>query len=222
MIVDIQNVKKVYINLKTDTARNDKFISSMKTLNYTNYQRFDAIRLPKQRGCFNVGCSTSHNVAMKENVNSVPFVLFEDDAGPTNWYNNYVINGKLTIPEDSDAVYLGYSMAGHKEWFKAHSIDDKWMQVTSCMATHAILFVTERGLRAFIENSDKTIMDKKPLDIGYASGVLPNIKVYAPKQAIFYQTNGCVITTNVNVNLEGNVWKTFNHDNSLNFERQIW
>jgi len=222
MLIDLQNIKKIYINLATDIERNNAFVESMKKLNYSNYSRFDGIRLPKQRGCFNAGCSTSHNLAMKQNINSVPFILFEDDAGPTQWYEKYVIDGKLNIPNDSDAVYLGYSTAGHDQWFKAQSVDDNWMRITSCMATHAILFVTEKALQTFIQNSDKSINEKKPLDIGYASGVLPNIKVYAPKQAIFYQTNGCVITTNVNVNLEGNVWKTFNHDNSLNFERQIW
>lgn len=221
MIIDLKTIKKVYINLSSNFNRRKEFENAMHQLNYENYERFDAINLPKQRGCFNAGCSASHNTLMKQYKNQVPFLLFEDDAAPTLWYSEYVNSGKIEIPDGADAVYLGYSMAGHDNWFKSEPINDEWLRVTSCMATHAILFLTKQGIEAFINNSDHTIATKQPLDIGYASGVLPNIKVYAPKKAVYYQKNNCVITTNVIVNPEINKWSSYNHDGTLHFDRQI-
>lgn len=220
MIIDLKTIKKVYINLSSNLNRRKEFENVMHQLNYENYERFDAINLPKQKDCFNAGCSASHNTLMKQYKNQVPFLLFEDDAAPTQWYGEYVNGGLIEIPDDADVVYLGYSMAGHDVWFKGESINDKWMRLKSCMATHAILFINNK-IQEFISNSDKTIQQKEALDIGYARDVLSTLKVYAPKKVLFYQANGCVITTHVIVQPELNKWQSYNHDGTLNFARQI-
>ena len=220
MIIDLKNIKKVYINLARDVVKNTQFNEHMKQLGYDNYERFDAVLMKKEKNCFNGGCSTSHNVLMKKHRNSIPLLVMEDDCKPTQWYSDYVSNGKIDVPDDADVVYLGYSTAGHDVWFKGESINEKWMRLRSCMATHAILFLNDK-IDAFIKNSDKTIRIKEALDMGYAKEVLNDIKVYAPKKVLFYQNNGCVITTHVTVEPELNKWSSYNHDGSLNFDRQI-
>jgi hypothetical protein len=220
MIIDLKTIKKVYINLVKDVQKNRNIQEYFTNLGYSNYERFDAISLPKQKNCFNAGCSASHNTLMKRYRENVPFVLFEDDCKPTQWYSQYVVDGKIDVPDDADAVYLGYSTAGHDVWFRGESINDKWMRLKSCMATHSILFLNNK-IDVFINNSDKTIREKEALDIGYAKEVLNNIKVYAPKKVLFYQNNGCVITTHVTAEPELNKWSSYNHDGSLNFDRQI-
>ena len=220
MIIDLKNIKKVYINLAKDVQKNKSIREYFTSLQYTNYERFDAVSLPKQRNCFNAGCSASHNRLMKQYRQNVPFVLFEDDCRPTQWYSEYVVDGKIDVPDDADAVYLGYSTAGHDAWFRGESINDKWMRLKSCMATHCILFLNDK-IDAFINNSDKTINEREALDMGYAKEVLKNVKVYAPKKVLFYQNNGCVITTHVTAEPELNRWSSYNHDGSLNFDRQI-
>ncbi len=220
MIVDLRTIKKAYINLARDVVKNNNIRQYMNELGYSNYERFDAISLPKQKNCFNAGCSASHNTVMKKYRNSVPFLLLEDDCKPTKWYSEYVVDGKIEVPDDADVVYLGYSTAGHHQWFRGESINDKWMRLKSCMATHAMLFLNDK-INVFIQNSDKSIREKEALDMAYAKDVISNVKVYAPKKVVFYQNNGCVITTHVTAEPELNKWSSYNHDGTLNFDRQI-
>ena len=220
MKIDLRKIKKAYINLKHDDLKNQNIVKNLKSLGYSNFDRFEGIKLPKQRNCFNAGCSNSHNTLMKKYRNEVPFLLLEDDCKSTQWYNEYVVDGVIDVPDDADAVYLGYSTAGHDVWFRGESIDEKWMRLKSCMATHAILFLNNK-IDAFIRNSDMTIANKEALDVGYARDVLKELKVYAPKKVLFYQNNGCVITTHVTANPELNTWSSYNHDGTLNFDRAI-
>jgi len=220
MIIDLKNIKKVYINLAKDIQKNKNIRQFMQELDYQNYERFEAILLRKERNCFNAGCSASHNSVMKRYKTSVPFLLLEDDCKHTQWYNEYVIDGKIEVPDDADVVYLGYSTAGHHDWFRAESINDKWMRLKSCMATHAMLFLNDK-INNFILDSDRSIREKEALDMSYAKNVLGNIKLYAPKKVLFYQNNVCVITTHVTTEPELNKWSSYNHDGSLNFDRQI-
>jgi len=66
MIIDLQNIKKVYINLDRDQERKSKFEHTLNELHYTNYERFSARLLPKQKA-FNHGCSQSHLDLMSMN-----------------------------------------------------------------------------------------------------------------------------------------------------------
>lgn len=220
MIIDLRTIKKVYINVDKDYIKRVQIEEYLENLKYSNVERFPGVLLKKQKNCFNVGCSTSHNMAMKKHEFDLPLLLLEDDCKPTQWYGEYVNGGLIEIPDDADVVYLGYSMAGHDTWFKAKSINEKWMHLNSCMATHSILFLNDK-IKQFINNSDKTIQQKEALDIGYARDVLSTLKVYAPKKVLFYQANGCVITTHVIVQPELNKWQSYNHDGTLNFDRQI-
>jgi hypothetical protein len=131
-----------------------------------------------------------------------------------------VVDGKIEVPDDADVVYLGYSTAGHYQWFRGESINDKWMRLKSCMATHAMLFLNDK-IDVFIQNSNKSIREKEALDVAYAREVLSVLKVYAPKKVLFYQNNGCVITTHVTTEPELNKWSSYNHDGSLKFDREI-
>ena len=219
MKINLKTIKKVYINLDNQTQNKKNIEKHFSVLNYENFERFSGVLLPKKRG-FNPGCTTSHNRAMKAHRNNIPLLLMEDDCRPTVWYSDYVNDGMLEIPDDSDAVYLGFSMANHTTFFKASSINEKWMRVESVLATHAILFLNN-SIDKFIENSDSTLTSMVPLDNGYATDVLPKLKVYAPKKAIFFQDNHCFETTNIVVEPELNKWISYKTNNTINYERNI-
>ena len=224
MNINIKTIKKIYINPDRDVKRKNDIENFFKTLGYENYERFPGVVLPKQKNCFNIGCSTSHKLAMEKYQNEIPFVLFEDDCKPTQWYDEYVNKeGILEIPGEPDIVYLGYSLAGHHGWFRASTIKDNWIILKSAMATHSILFLSKKGIDIFLKSCIDGIQRKEPLDVSYAKLMRNNhdIKVYAPKKVLFYQNNGCVMTTHVTVNPEDNKWATYHHDNNLNFEREI-
>lgn len=223
MIIDLKEIKKIYINLDKATDRKHNFEKYMSELNYKNVERYSAKLLQKIRD-FNHGCSASHEDVMIKNKNNIPFILMEDDVKYTKWYNEYVNDGKIEIPNDSDIVYLGFSTAG--SWntlgvnFYCEEHDDKWLRLHHCLATHALLFITNTGLNTFIDSAQISIKNKVPLDIGYAKNTMKKLKIYAPKKPIFYQANGCWPTTHVNVDTSKNEWISIKENGEINFVRK--
>jgi|688.fasta_scaffold00093_51 hypothetical protein len=221
MIIDLKSIKKVYINLDRDVDRKNKFENIIKELQYTNIDRFSARLLPKIRD-FNHGCSQSHHDLMNQYKNELPLFLMEDDAKPTKWYDEYVNDGKIEVPDGADVIYIGFSTAGC--WknlgvdFCAKPYNEKWVRLKHCLGTHAMIFLNN-NIQKFIENSGSTIQRKVPLDIGYAKEVLPNLKIYAPKKSLFYQWDKCWITTNTTVDVDNNKWTSHNEDGTINFIR---
>lgn len=221
MHINLKTVKKIYINSDINIERKLKFENNMTKLDYINVERFSA-RILKKQGAFNLGCSQSHHDLMIENQTTSPLFLLEDDAAPTQWYSEYVIDGILEVPNDADVIYLGYSTGG--DWktigvdFLPIYYDDNWMKLKHCLGTHAILFLNK--MEEFIKNSKNTILKKIPLDVGYAKEVLPNINVYAPTKGLFYQWDKCWPTTNVICTPALNTWTSFKENGELNFQRR--
>jgi hypothetical protein len=221
MIIDLKTIKKVYINLDKDVDRKNKFENTLKQLNYTNYERFSARQLKKIK-TFNHGCSQSHHDLMIQYKNNLPLLVFEDDIFPTRWYGEYVIDGKIQIPDEADAIYLGYSTGG--DWktigvdFSPVYFNENWFRVKHCLATHAILFLND-SINVFIKNAENTINNKIPIDVGYAKEVLPHLNVYAPTSALFYQWDKCWPTTNVVVEPNLKKWISYKENGSINFVR---
>lgn len=220
MILNLKTIKKVYVNLDRDVERRNRFENTLKELQYTNYERFSARLLPKIRD-FNHGCSQSHHDLMKQYQNNLPLFLLEDDAKNTIWYDEYVKDGEIEVPDDADVIYLGYSTGG--DWntigtnFTPNHYNDKWMLLKHCLGTHAIIFIN--NIEMFIENSKSTINRKIPLDVGYAKEILPHLRVYAPIKSLFYQWDKCWPTTNVLVDTIKKQWISHKENGSINFIR---
>lgn len=221
MILNLKTIKKVYVNLDRDTERRNRFENTLKELQYTNYERFSARLLPKIRD-FNHGCSQSHHDLMKQYQNNLPLFLLEDDAKNTIWYDEYVKDGEIEVPDDADVIYMGISTAG--SWkdlgvdFYCEKLNDKWIKLTHCLGTHAMIFLND-SIHKFIENSRSSIERKIPLDIAYAKEIIPNLKIYAPKKSLFYQWDKCWPTTNVLIDTNKKQWISYNLNNEINYIR---
>jgi hypothetical protein len=221
MIIDLQNIKKVYINLDRDVERKNRFENTLKELGYNNCNRFSARELRKIRA-FNHGCSQSHHDLMEQYKENIPLFILEDDAKNTIWYDEYVIDGKIEVPDDADVLYLGYSTGG--DWntigvnFLPLPVNEKWMRLQHCLGTHAMIFLNN-SIQKFIENSKDTINKQIPLDVGYAKDVLPKLNVYAPIKSLFFQWDKCWPTTNVNCDPTNKTWTSYNLNNTINFIR---
>lgn len=222
MLINLKTIKKVYINLDSDFERRNKFETSIKDLGYINYERFSARRLKKIKA-FNHGCSQSHYDLMKLYENNLPLFVMEDDAKNTIWYNEYVNDNKIEIPDDADVIYMGYSTGG--DWnsigidFTPIYVNEKWMRLKHCLGTHAIIFLNN-SIQKFIQNAEKTIKNEIPLDVGYAKDVLPFLNVYAPTKSLFFQWDKCWPTTNVTCQPSINTWTSYTLDNKINFTRE--
>ena len=223
MNINLKTIKKVYINLDERIDRRNKIEESFKKLNYVNYERFSAIRLPKQKKAFNIGCSQSHHNLMEKYKDNIPLFLLEDDAIPTLWYDEMVTDGILEVPDNADAIYAGISAGGDWEKigvnFCAENYNDRWLKLKHCLGTHAIIFLND-NINKFIENSASSIQRKLPLDVAYALEIIPNLNIYAPKKPLFYQWDICWITSNINVIPEKNEWISFNPNGDINTIRK--
>lgn len=222
MLINLKNIQKVYINLDKHTERNTKFKNTITELGYSNVERFSARLLPKIKA-FNHGCSQSHYDLMKIYENNLPLFVLEDDAKQTVWYDEYVIDGKIEIPDDSDVIYIGYSTGGDLknigvDFAPIHE-NEKWMKLKHCLGTHAIIFLNN-SIKAFIKNAETTIQNQIPLDVGYAKDVLPFLNVYAPTKSLFFQWDKCWPTTNVICEPLINTWTSYTLDNKINFVRK--
>ena len=90
----------IYINLDSDTERNERMQSMLTEFGFKNVIRLSATEMPNNPAA----CSQSHYNALQEV--DPPFIVFEDDCLIKN------LNPVINIPDDSDAVYLGISSWG--------------------------------------------------------------------------------------------------------------
>jgi hypothetical protein len=116
-------------------------------------------------------------------------VVFEDDIIPTEF-----VATKLTIPEDTDMVYLGVSTYGtvRNNYFGYPGIvtatqETKTMKrVYNMCGTHAMLFLSQRYIDAAIEVIESFLNRLVPCDVALAS-IQKDFKVLTPNDPFFYQ-----------------------------------
>jgi hypothetical protein len=107
-----------------------------------------------------------------------PLLLVEHDATPTEWWVEEVV-----IPDDADLLYLGWSKfkpIRNPGGAPGLSLDgpvvgeeksDGIVRVQSTLATHAILYVTTRGLEWGRRANLNCMVLKKPSDIAMAESL---------------------------------------------------
>jgi hypothetical protein len=137
---------------------------------------------------------------------SEPFVIVEDDVQFTGQYPDL----KVTVPLDSDLVFLGISVNGcqkNKYVFtptvKRHPTSIQGVtQVFNMLTTHAMLFIQPRVLQDYIADMERSIRENLPWDT-ISSTRQEQYKVYALCKPIFYQDKtlgGAEQWTNVTFN----------------------
>lgn len=188
MIVDITKLQTYYINLEEKQDRRKKIENLLQKNGFTNVNRFDAKKSGKR-----VGCSMSHSALLQEIVknNSYPCLVLEDDLEVYNFRKN------IEIPDDADAMYLGFSSYGwnHNQdepfpkSLKVTELNDDYHRVYNMLARHAIIHFNPEYDLACIDAMNNFIQYP---DIHKAGDVSisrfhPQYKVYALNEPIFYQ-----------------------------------
>ena len=188
MIIDITQLTTYYINLEEKQDRRDKMENLLQSNGFTNVNRFDAKKAGKR-----VGCSMSHSALLEKIVkNSLyPCLVLEDDL------EIYKFRKIIEVPDDADAVYLGFSRYGwnhnHDEPFpkslKITELNDQYHRVYNMLARHAIIHFNAQydqvcvdAMNNFIANPD----EYKAGDVSI-SRFHPQYRVYSLNEPIFYQ-----------------------------------
>jgi hypothetical protein len=179
----LNDTTNVLINL--DSAK-DRLRSCIKTFESIDlsFTRFEAIK--HENGL--VGCGMSH-LALLEKM--IPYTLvLEDDVGVTDKFVK-----RLPIPEGTDAIYLGVSNHGYV-WQRPMGIRDTvlatqynkdYKRVFNMCSTHAILYISDRYIKAAKEIVSNCLDTGIPFDLGLAS-IHRHFNILTPNDPWFYQT----------------------------------
>lgn len=188
MIIDITKLATYYINLdhKEDRRKNMEHLLSSNGFN--SVTRFSA----KEAGN-RVGCSISHSSLLQEivNKNKYPCLILEDDLAIYNFRKI------IEIPDDADAVYIGFSRYGwnHNQdepfpkSLKITELNENYHRVYNMLARHAIIHLNPLYDQACINEMNKFIQYPdihKAGDVSI-SRLHPEYKIYSLNEPIFYQ-----------------------------------
>ena len=188
MIIDITKLPTYYINLEEKQDRRNKMEKLLHDNGFSNVKRFDAKRAGKR-----VGCSMSHSSLLQEIIkdNIYPCLILEDDL------EIYKFRKIIEIPDDADAMYLGFSRYGwnhnQEEPFpkslKITELNDQYHRVYNMLARHAIIHFNPTYDQACVDAMNNFIKYPEVYKAGDVtiSRFHPEYKVYALNEPIFYQ-----------------------------------
>ena len=124
-----------------------------------------------------------------------PFIFMEDDVSVTPWFRHVI-----DVPDGTDAVYLGISLYSLHPYIdraipviQADKVADfpDLLRLHNMLSTHAVLFNTRRWTENCLECYRRTLREnsasQSPDFDFYPARSMPNFRVYALKQPLFYQ-----------------------------------
>jgi hypothetical protein len=190
MIIDITKLPTYYINLDEKVDRKNKMEKLLSINGFDNVKRFRGKKAGKR-----VGCSISHAALLNQIIkeNSYPCLVLEDDLEIYNFRKT------IEVPDDADAVYLGFSSYGwnhnQEEPFpkslKITELNNEYHRVYNMLARHAIIHFNPTYdqecvdiMNMFIENPSRY----KAGDVSI-SKIHPKYKIYALNNPVFYQND---------------------------------
>ena len=196
MTIDLRTVPTRWINLDEHVENARAMEAQFHRLGFTCTERISAAKLPPPEGAnpafgtHYIGCGTSHLRCFARSA-TLPALILEDDALATEHFCPV-----LEIPDDADAIYLGVSNASpNTRAVDLRSPEGRaqnrqgWARIEGMLATHAILYVSERYTR-IAEYSTRHCIEtlKVPLDMGFAM-LQEKFRVYAAIHPFFIQAD---------------------------------
>tara|TARA_R110000765_G_scaffold66489_1_gene128797 strand:+ start:217 stop:792 length:576 start_codon:yes stop_codon:yes gene_type:complete len=177
------------VNVDSATEALEECTELLNVLNIP-FERFSANTTPSPENPYGkhyVGCAMSHLTllrSMKPNT-----VVFEDDIIPTQH-----IKTKFSIPEDTDAVYLGVSNHGtirnnnygYAGIVLASQETNEFKRIYNMCSTHAMLFLSQKYIDAAADAIAVGLKNQIPCDVALAS-IHKDFKILTPNSPYFYQ-----------------------------------
>ena len=183
--ISLKDTINLLINLE---KAHDNLENSTKVLDGLGipFNRFSAI----EHSLGIVGCGLSHLSLMKT-IKPNTLVL-EDDIKTTD-----KVEVELRYPEEADAIYLGVSNHGYirshpTQGFRgvvlASQYTSRWKRVLNMCSTHAILYLSDRYIKAVSSKVEHCVHNGIAFDVGIAS-LHKDFIILTPNDPVFYQTD---------------------------------
>lgn len=189
MKIDLTQIKTYYISLDSAIDRQNAIEGWHKSLGFMNPVRIPGVI----NDLYYVGlCQATNNAIKVASLEGMPFLIFEDDAMPTN-----KIISEVEIPDDADALYLGIGEWGMQDngETKHHNVIlekvngyPEIFKIKNALCTHAIVYITSEFASAVAESTRKCFEDvpEYPDQQIYKDGIFDNFNVYVVGP-LFYQ-----------------------------------
>ena len=186
MNLDLRDIPVVYINMDKDVDKRKRIENHIDRLGFKT-----KIRVPgvvHQDGA-RAGCALAQYNALHEI--DPPFIILEDDATPFDY------NPIISIPDDTDALYLGISSWGRMnshsgpfvQWeYYFKEVDINLLRVYNMLGTHAILYLNSEYISVCEKIAYHQHNIDEHVDIGFTD-IQKYYNVYAFNQPLFYQTS---------------------------------
>ena len=186
MNLDLREIPVVYINMDKDADKRERIENHIDRLGFKT-----KIRVPgvvHEDGA-RAGCALAQYNALHEI--DPPFIILEDDATPFDY------NPIISIPDDTDALYLGISSWGRMnshsgpfvQWdYYFKEVDINLLRVYNMLGTHAILYLNSEYISVCEKIAYHQHNINEHVDIGFTD-VQKYYNVYAFNQPLFYQTS---------------------------------
>jgi len=190
MEIDLRNVQTRWINLDRATTNAKQMTEQFDRLGFVSHQRIPGRIIPPPKDLSSVrlrafgkhymGCGQAHIDALYS-VNNSPVLILEDDALSTSAFRPMI-----SIPDDTDAVYLGISHGNKKQAIV--DLNNGWYRIFGMLAAHAVLYVSEQYRQYAAEIAHMCLYSKRiPMDNGFAAAQ-QKFKVIAAPTPMFIQS----------------------------------
>jgi hypothetical protein len=188
-VINLEETKNYVINVDSATESLEECTELLNVLSIP-FERFAADTTPSPPNPYGkhfVGCAMSHLTLLR---NMKPgTVVFEDDIVPTEH-----LQTKFTIPDGTDAVYLGVSNHGtirnnnygYAGIVLASQETPDFKRVYNMCGTHAMLFLSQQYIDAAANIIEEYLDKDVPCDVALAS-IHKDFKILTPNSPYFYQ-----------------------------------
>jgi hypothetical protein len=184
--LDLRHCETLVLNLDEDVQRRESVVGLCERLGLS-WRLIEAVKCNPGR----IGCGLSHLKALRQADPTRPTLILEDDIGVTEDFR-----ALIDLPLDADALYVGCSSYGALEMVEyvgftyrllADEATDGLLRVYNMLATHAIVYLTDRYRRAAADAIVASMIDHDwSPDSGLAK-IQPDFNIYALRRPAFYQ-----------------------------------
>lgn len=181
-VLDLRSIKVIVINLKSDVVRRAHSLEILERYGFSDVEIFSAIKNPNPIK----GCALSHAAILKDRLGSdVPFIVLEDDV------EIHKFRPVVTIPEDTDALYLGNSDYGlssgvGKKRICVERENNDLFRCYNMLAAHAILYLNSEYVSQLSKASQFAIDHGEGIDKVMAE-IMKYWKIRAFEEPVFRQ-----------------------------------